>query len=772
MGMLQDIGVLDSGKKLTEKAWKKFVDDVKKKLSTGFGPLPVKLSAFPDLPPMPGAQLMRLEDKKLFPEFETKWRQRYEDMAKSMDVDGAFGLSQQTKLPIADPTAIAVQMGSPPPQMQFSEALQKVLVPPVTPLELLTSIGDPSLTTVTPDPELSPEEQKEEQAKKEGQSIDKMMEILAAQIPIPPIPVPPNPQLQELGYTEEYSQAEEASLAPVLTYAEVQLPTTITQLPSALGNLPMGILDVYAAPAANYSPKTIEGCDFDALVNQTIEEHKVKFGALSYIGQNVGSGVLTSALASTPFDQGGLAITDEIPDEDLEPTLMQALTPVRMRIKQIIENFFEGKPNNPNAYVSNIEHKDKWNKNLGEWDPPFFYKQIQDAKNAAAEAEAELEGDGTSDLEFYGVSSDVEGNLVSTTSDSGSDFSVYNPSGITYTTVYTKIGNKAYKITRTQNLNVAGEAGGGASNLSEVGIISYTYYEWDGTPNEASFNTNNQGAAKALIPSNPNYNAFKKLADQAAAAKETAAANNLLAKVITKDAKKFGPIATTCGSLPAYVFRQLGVNPKHPYYDGVPKGRFKDNEPTPPPGGPSGNGPAALPTIGGGGLEALRQAGRYLGCWVEGIKPDGTWTGLFPKEGDVFLIVGDSLCYKNNATTKQNSEGFSWNYTYDTNVLHVGIIYDKYGAYLNDGEDADYENPEQGANIWISADAGQGSVLNGEQKAEYVKRGIAIPLKRADGEGWAGKLSIDGEQDTNGGRPKRYLGGWIDVDKLVIVNPK
>lgn len=735
MGMLQDIGVLDSGKKLTEKAWKKFVDDVKKKLSTGFGPLPVKLSAFPDLPPMPGAQLMRLEDKKLFPEFETKWRQRYEDMAKSMDVDGAFGLSQQTGMPIADPTAIAVQMGSPPPQMQFSEALQKVLVPPATPLELLTSIGDPSLTTVTPDPELSPEEQKEEQAKKEGQSIDKMMEILAAQIPIPPIPVPPNPQLQELGYTEEYSQAEEASLAPVLTYAEVQLPTTITQLPSALGNLPMGILDVYAAPAANYSPKTIEGCDFDALVNQTIEEHKVKFGALSYIGQNVGSGVLTSALASTPFDQGGLAITDEIPEEDLEPTLMQALTPVRMRIKQIIENFFEGKPNNPKAYVSSKEHADKWNKNLGEWDPPFAFKVATEFLEEAEELEKEYND----------------------TLDTGSFGGQTYASGVEEIIYYEKAGPlfaKRYRVV-----------------ISSGGTKAYvsTYF---GEASDASWNCMLTKPQEALVP-NSDYAKVVKTATALADAKTKIEGLKKSAKSAIKNAKKeYGPITTTCGSLPAYVFRQLGVNPKPPYLDGVPKGRFKDNEPVPPPGGPSGNGPPSLPTIGGGGLEALRQAGRYLGCWVEGIKPDGTWTGLFPKEGDVFLIVGDDLCYKNSSNTKKNTEGFSWNYEYDNNVLHVGIIYDKYGAYLNDGEDADYENPEQGANVWVSADAGQGYALGGEQKAEYVKREIAIPLKRADGDGWAGKLSIDGEQDTNGGRPKRYLGGWVDVDKFVIANPK
>jgi hypothetical protein len=744
MGMLQDIGVLDSGKKLTEKAWKKFVDDVKKKLSTGFGPLPVKLSAFPDLPTMPGAQLMRLEDKKLFPEFETKWRQRYEDMAKSMDVDGAFGLFQQTGLPVADPTAIAVQMGSPPPQMQFSEALQKVLVPPVTPLELLTSIGDPSLTTVTPDPQLSSQEQEEEQKKKEGQSIDKMMEILAAQIPIPPIPVPPNPQLQELGYTEEYSQAEEAALAPVLTYAEVQLPTTITQLPSALGNLPMGILDVYAAPAANYSPKTIEGCDFDALVNQTIEEHKVKFGALSYIGQNVGSGVLTSALASTPFDQGGLGITDEIPDEDLEPTLMQALSPRRMRIKQIIENFFEGKPDNPNAYVSNIEHKDKWNKNLGEWDPPLFYKIMKEDLEEAEEAEADLTELVGGVGESFVVSN--QGYYNNGGEQAGTSIEV---------AIYEKIDSQfsvRYMLEMPPNSD------------SKI----YTQTKYRGAPTASGYYNADEKQEKKYLGTIP----IREKLDKAYDLQQQAQAKKDSANVTKKNAKKFGPVATTCGSLPAYVFRQLGVNPKPPHLDGVPKGRFKDDEPTPPPGGPSGNGPPALPTIGGGGLEALRQAGRYLGCWVEGIKPDGTWTGLFPKEGDVFLIVGDSPAYKNSGTTKQNSEGFSWNYAYDNNVLHVGIIYDKYGAYLNDGEDADYENPEQGANVWISADAGQGSVLNGEQKAEYVKRGIALPLKRTDGEGWAGKLSIDGEQDTNGSRPKRYLGGWIDVDKLVIANEK
>jgi hypothetical protein len=117
------IGVLDNNKKLTEKAKRKFIDEVKDVLKYGTEGIPddskPKFKCGSALPPDPTSAeaLKDLEDEKKFPDFHKNTLGIYEKIANSLDVEGNFSL-----LPaMADPVALAGGLGASIPAPSFPE---------------------------------------------------------------------------------------------------------------------------------------------------------------------------------------------------------------------------------------------------------------------------------------------------------------------------------------------------------------------------------------------------------------------------------------------------------------------------------------------------------------------------------------------------------------------------------------------------------------------------------------------------------------------------
>jgi OOP family OmpA-OmpF porin len=119
--------------------------------------------------------------------------------------------------------------------------------------------------------------------------------------------------------------------------------------------------------------------------------------------------------------------------------------------------------------------------------------------------------------------------------------------------------------------------------------------------------------------------------------------------------------------------------------------------------------------------EGLRTEAQKMGVWVEN---DGK---NLPKPGDLYW-----LRYDNTPETDS--------------VAHVGVIYE-----------VNKNDPTLGM-IWITADAGQGSMT--QQQALFVNRQV----KKKDGTHYF----LSGPKNTPGDSPNlRRIGGWIDLDKLM-----
>lgn len=222
------------------------------------------------------------------------------------------------------------------------------------------------------------------------------------------------------------------------------------------------------------------------------------------------------------------------------------------------------------------------------------------------------------------------------------------------------------------------------------------------------------------------------------------------AKLASEIQRNQPQVATTCNAFPPYVIaRKLGMKPAEYMLNDVKidftisSGKVIENQP--------------LQLI--GGLDTMRRAGRLKGCWVDAMSgPDRSWdpnVGL-PKPGDVLLLsmgnalVGDQT--KINLTSLRETGGEPW----DTDARHVGFLFDSYGTYTP--EDPDYET------YWLTADAGQGAVANGDQRVAYVNRPVVIPPVNNEI-----RIVIMGEQNhVTGERKKAYVAGWLNVDKLAI----
>ncbi|MCC7426057.1 MAG: hypothetical protein IT557_04055 [Alphaproteobacteria bacterium] len=174
---------------------------------------------------------------------------------------------------------------------------------------------------------------------------------------------------------------------------------------------------------------------------------------------------------------------------------------------------------------------------------------------------------------------------------------------------------------------------------------------------------------------------------------------------------------TTCGGLPAYVARKLGMAPE-----------------------------VEKEGLGVGGLAGMRNAGLLRDAWVHhSIEARQRGEDIRPKKGDFYLLCSGypdrhekgCPCIAPTDPTKQN--------LYKGAVVeHVGVIISSEGTR------------------WRTADAGQsvnmGMGKDGKpiryQCAKFVDR-IFDPVKG----------TLDGEETLHGVRPPRRLCGWLDIDK-------
>jgi hypothetical protein len=111
-----DAGILTDDK-LSDVARRKFIEEVKSELVVGTLRSPVSpLPCGPEVPPLPYAELLPLEDESRFPEFHKNVLGMYEKIAKALDAKSQFSM-----LPICDPTALAIQIDVDVPELKFPD---------------------------------------------------------------------------------------------------------------------------------------------------------------------------------------------------------------------------------------------------------------------------------------------------------------------------------------------------------------------------------------------------------------------------------------------------------------------------------------------------------------------------------------------------------------------------------------------------------------------------------------------------------------------------
>jgi len=374
MGIMVDIGILNPDGTLTDGAFRSFIKDVKSKLAEGKSIFPEDIACSKKTEPTAGANLLKLEDKELFPEFHADWRPRYEKMAKSLDVPGAYGLAQQTGAPACDPTALAISMGINPPPMELADAIAAVVTPPTPPdMLVILSEGEGNEELINP--------------VKQVENIAAMNEALALP-PIPPVPELPDPIIGELGYDEQFAFSTDMAMMPIMTNASLQVPTMILKIPDILGNLPLGLIEAVCQKSTENQPKTIEEADFQDACNETMLQHQVRMQSMVFIGQNIGSGMVTKGLASTPFADGGLEMIVEGEEEEEEDDgefelFTSQMTGRRFRVLKILRELLGEPPTGKIAYPSPAFAK------ISNWKPVMFEKE-KELLEQATKLEGEL----------------------------------------------------------------------------------------------------------------------------------------------------------------------------------------------------------------------------------------------------------------------------------------------------------------------------------------------------------------------------------------------
>ena len=293
-GVLTNAGVLQNGQ-LSDAAFDAYVDDVLEALKSGKSSLPFDFPCSQTLTPTPGAEFINLKDKASFPDFHNIWRPRYENMVKSLDVEGNMPLT-----PIFDPTAAATKLGLETPDMKLPDIISYIIVPGKLAADLPTGKLFPELA--------NPDKLIEVQKKLPGLSI-----------PTPPMPqvTIPDANLQVNGYTDQYDYEVKLGLSPYLSHVELtKKMLDIPTLTKALTNLPAGLIQMSCEVCGANAPKPpasgpMETSSVEIAASQVLLQHQVKFSALVALGGTVGNGALIKGLAATPISAGGMGLIKE-----------------------------------------------------------------------------------------------------------------------------------------------------------------------------------------------------------------------------------------------------------------------------------------------------------------------------------------------------------------------------------------------------------------------------------------------------------------------------
>ena len=304
-GIMTNIGVLTADGKLNEEVYSNYVNDVIKELKNN----------------VEGSDVLYLNNRELYPDFHEIWHPRYENMAKSLDVDGATPFAS---LFVVDPTAIAATAGLNPPikdgQPLTAKDVLDIITDPTKPAEAFGAIP-PTASPIFPElnllAQLGDVKDPAEVAKITGDVAAKAAGVIVALAaasapPLPPIPEIPDPFLLEAGYTDQYEYEIVLAMSPVTTQVETakaliaQIPPT--DLIKAMTNLPQGLYDVIADVIKTSSPQSMSTSDVEQAAQKVLSLHQAKLNAAVLTGTMLGNGSLVTGLASTPEDAGGFGI--------------------------------------------------------------------------------------------------------------------------------------------------------------------------------------------------------------------------------------------------------------------------------------------------------------------------------------------------------------------------------------------------------------------------------------------------------------------------------
>jgi len=330
MGVLDDIGVLEKGGVLSTSAFSGFVNDVKKRLTTGKG-IFKSPTIGKQADPIENFNLAKIEDPLLFPDFHRIWKDRYTKTVQQLNVVGAFNsVPKIPAAPLIDPTALAKIMGAPsPPPAKFPDVLLEMQglsapgnnLPPPTIKDVI----------VLPQPNINTAIFFDKYLKGLDPLDPKIIPKLIAALNKEPAkisPKRPNPLTKKHGYIEQHDFENAVYAAQINAHAQLMiraadptfLPMLIAQMAS--GQNEMLLTEVYAL-VAQYQPTQMATSVFELAAQEVLMQHQVKLQCIALLGQNIGSGEVIKALAATPEDQGGLGLlnmskskSDQIPGDE------------------------------------------------------------------------------------------------------------------------------------------------------------------------------------------------------------------------------------------------------------------------------------------------------------------------------------------------------------------------------------------------------------------------------------------------------------------------
>ena len=316
MGTLTDAGIIIDGK-VPDESFAAYVNDVIKMLQSGNGIFPQGVICNKEVKPNPAAKDLDLNNKKSFPDFHRIWRPRFEKMVLALDTPGDFQLAKNGLIPLIDPTALATFLGAKPANLtipeillQMTTGLPPLMVPGPGPVAYFALNLDPSAFSPADAPGM----------------LLKILDAIKPIPPLPPIPSLPNPILLKFGYTEQFNFDLALALAPMTTHLKLMMPALLLEnMPGLFAKLAQGdiigsFVKFMCDQISADQPKSMSTSDIEIAAQQILQQYQVKYQTISFVGQLIGSGATTKALAqeSTPVNPFGLSVIKKPSTETVE----------------------------------------------------------------------------------------------------------------------------------------------------------------------------------------------------------------------------------------------------------------------------------------------------------------------------------------------------------------------------------------------------------------------------------------------------------------------